>query len=134
MPQNSFTSVSLDNSIVQEIFWDTNTRRIEVTHMINLEPENNVEWTSLTQIRSGEDGFNQIFDDYGLDGSTFKAISLFKYRKFDDKSFKFKHAVKFPENGDYYPLSELNHLVVVEMFVDPGGGTTSKTHGQALDV
>jgi len=123
----------MDDAIIQEISWDTDTRKIEVSHMINLESLTNAEWQGSTKHRPGELIFNQICDECDVEREKFQLVTLFTYRKFSDNNFPNEHAVKFPESGENYPLSELNHLVVVKMEEDQVGGSISKTFSQALE-
>jgi hypothetical protein len=101
--------------------------------MMNLDAEINARWVSITQYAPGSAGYDKAHELHGLPDKSRPHITEFVYQEFEDTSFARPHAVKFPEAGEYYPLSELDHYVHVDLKKETSG-QTSTTSGQALSV
>lgn len=132
MATRSLTSISTDSNVIQELHWDTLSKKIEVVHMMNLNAKFNARWVSMTQYAPGSPNYDVICRKYTLDPRKGIYITEFVYQEYEDLSYRDPHAVKFPESGEYYPLSELTHLVNVQLNKTGGSGGTSATSGEAL--
>jgi hypothetical protein len=132
MATRSLTSISNDSKVIQELNWDTSTRKLEVVHEINLDAMKNARWRLMVQYAPGNALYNQKCGDYHLNPRDNVVITEFEYDEFDDPGCRYPHAIKFPESGDYYPLSQLAHLVNVKLNKTGGTGQVSTTSGEAL--
>jgi hypothetical protein len=132
MATRSLTSISTDSTVIQELHWDTLTKKIEVVHMMNLSAKVNARWVSMTPYPPGSLNYDTMCKKYSLDPRKGIYITEFIYQEYEDLSYRDPHAVKFPESGEYYPLSELTHMVSVQLNRTGGTGTTSATSGEAL--
>jgi hypothetical protein len=131
MAKRSITNISADDNVIQELHWDTATQKIEVVHEINLEdPLRDVRWTSIKPYYPGENDYIRLQNEFGLGDPD--VITEYIYTEIYSDEYDEPHAVKFPESGDYYPLSQLRHVVVVRMNEYGGGGGDTKTSGEAL--
>jgi|WetSurMetagenome_2_1015567.scaffolds.fasta_scaffold145569_2 hypothetical protein len=126
------TCISNDQDVIQELHWDTTTRKLEVVHEINLDASKNARWRLIHQYAPGNVGYAEKCKDYSLNSRDGVIITEFEYDEYDDANSRYAHAVKFPESGDYYPLSQLPHLVTVKLNRVGGSGTVSTTSGEAL--
>jgi hypothetical protein len=132
MATRSLTCISKNQDVIQELHWDTTTRKLEVVHEINLDPLKNVRWRLMVQYAPGNVAYNQKCIDNHLNPRDNVVITEFEYEEYEDLNCRYAHAVKFPESGDYYPLSQLAHLVNVRLYKTGVGGEVSTTSGEAL--
>jgi hypothetical protein len=132
MPNNSLISISTDNALIQQLFWDTSTKKIEVVHEINLEPGKGARWSRKTTYlpAPGDPIYDGKCKAYNINPKDKKYITEYEYDEYPDNR-DYPIAVKFPVNGSYYPLSELPH-VVVAIYNRTSTGQVSKTSGEAL--
>jgi hypothetical protein len=132
MPNNSLTSISLDKAIIQYLFWDTATRKIEVIHYINLEPDLNARLRKIIQylFDPKDPVYLNKCKEYNVDSKNNATITEFIYDEFEETR-NYPLALKFPVSGNYYPLAGLPHVVAV-ILNKSAKGQTSKTSGEAL--
>jgi len=132
MATRSLTSISTDQDVIQELHWDTSTDKIEVVHEINLDALKNARWRLVVQYAPGNLRYNTKCTEYKLDPEDGVIITEYEYDEYDDPTCRYVHAEKFPESGEYYPLSQLPHLVSVKLNRTGGSGKVSTTSGEAL--
>jgi hypothetical protein len=134
------TLTSVSDNVRQELFWDPRTKKIEVTHMINLPEYVDARWIDIytyspddkeyyeqlkLYVREEEETDRAVMDKKGF-------ITVFNYKEVPGM-VPTPHAQKFPDSGSYYPLSGLPHMVVVNLAKStPTGGETSTAKGVAL--
>lgn len=132
MATRSLTSISTDQDVIQEFHWDTTTIKIEVVHEINLDALKNARWRHVVQYAPGNIDYDTKCLEYKLDPDDQVIITEYEYDEYDDPNCIYVHAEKFPESGDYYPLSLLPHQVSVKLNRTGGIGRVSATAGEAL--
>lgn len=132
MATRSLTCISTDSAVIQELNWDTTTSKLEVVHEINLDVRKNARWRLMNQYAPGNVAYDSKCKTYGLDPRDGVTITEFEYDEFIDSTITYPHAMKFPESGDYYPLSRLPHMVSVKLNKTGGTGEVSSTSGEAL--
>lgn len=137
MAKKTLTSVSVNEDVIQELHWDDVSEKIEVVHEINLNRGKNAMWNSVRTYKPGDQDYDDKVIRYveesrrpGFD----YPITEYIYDEYNDPNELFDHAEKFPENGEYYPLSTIEHLVGVIMNRIPAEEPPeqSKTSGEAL--
>jgi hypothetical protein len=137
------TLTSVTDNVRQDLFWDPKTMKIEVNHMINMSEYLDARWIDVHTYSSEEeeDKYKEYMDMYANERS--EAVEEFKNSKKGYITvFNYKevpglvptpHAQKFPENGSYYPLSGIPHMVVANLDKStPTGSKTSTAKGIAL--
>jgi hypothetical protein len=132
MPNNSLTSISLDKAIIQYLFWDTVTRKIEVIHYINVEVNRNARLRQITQYLYDlkDQDYLDKCHEYNVDVKDKATVTEFIYDEFEETR-NYPLALKFPVSGNYYPLAGLPHVVAVKLNKTTQG-EVSKTSGEAL--
>ena len=131
MATRSLTTISEDSNVIQELHWDTISKKIEVVHMMNLEAGINARWKILLQEMPGSVNYDRLCRTYGITPPKNAIVTVFEYDEFDDPAFSTPHAEKFPVSGDYYSFSGLPHLVYAKLN-KKAAGETSVTSGQAI--
>jgi hypothetical protein len=130
MADYSETNVSVPNKkVTQYLFWNTEIKRIEVSHSINLDPSEDVFRKSIKEYKPGDTGYTDLEKKYNPKTEGVK-ITVFTYQ-LKGEGMEEMHNEVFPENGPYYLLEGLSHLVVVELLNEQGGETSSAS-GEAL--
>jgi hypothetical protein len=134
------TLTSVADNVIQELFWDPKTRKIEVNHMMNLSEYLDARWIDVNTYSSSDKEYHEQIEKYAeeeresdramMEKSGY--ITVFNYKEVPGMT-PTPHAQKFPENGSYYPLSGLPHMVVVNFATSsPTGSKTSTAKGIAL--
>lgn len=122
---DSATDVSYHKDVYQHRFWDKDTQKIEVYHQINIE-SGNVYRESIKTFKKGDPEYDEMAKLYKAQKG--QTITVYQYIH-DLSGPAYPHSLLFPENGGFYPLKELPHVIVARM--DPTG-EKSTANGEAL--
>jgi len=121
----SAKDVSPLGDVTQLRFWDHDTKKIEVYHNINIEA-GDVYRESIKTLKKGEQGYDDLAKMYKVQKG--QTITIFKYiHSLNGPAYP--RSLLFPENGGYYPLEDLPHVIIARM--EPTGDA-STTQGVAL--
>jgi hypothetical protein len=131
MAQQTFTSHSPDQAVMQQLFWDPVIDSIRVVHEINLTNNMDARLARKIQYKEGDPLYKEKCDEYEIDSRVKikPIITEYEYESYPvDRDFCI--LATYPAIGSYYLLSGLPHHVVVTL-THTGGGV-SKTSGEAL--
>ena len=132
MADRSSTCSSVLSDVIQELFWNTKTKTIQVVHEFNLEPYKNVRWRSVKEYLPDHPDYVPKCKIHGINPELRLPLTEFEYDEYDDRAIDYVHAMKFPESGDYYFLTGLPRAVAVTK--NKTIGEASKTSGVALST
>lgn len=129
MSEKTFTSISEDQAVIQQLFWDDGIDSLNVIHEINLEAGIDARLAIRYQYKEGDPDYKLKCGEYGLNLKKGFIISEYVYDEFNtDRDYR--ALATFPGIESFYVLAELPHCAAV--ILNRLGGTTSKTSGQAL--